>query len=63
MQQLTIGITLSSVSNKGSSSSCLIDKAILDLALLMVDNVKKVQSLYTSLTMTQQYNISSCHLS
>lgn len=37
IQSLTTGITLSNVSNRGSSSSCLIDKAILDFALFFAN--------------------------
>ena len=40
---LTKGITLSNVSNKGSSSNCLIDKAILDFSLFYFVNAKYVQ--------------------
>jgi len=37
---LTKGITLSNVSNKGSSSNCLIDKVILDFSLFYFVNAK-----------------------
>jgi len=48
---------LSNVSSKGSSSNCLIDKAILDFALFFV-NAKYVQLLQKKFSfMTKQSNI------
>lgn len=50
-KQLTGGITLSSVSKRGSSSSCLIDRVILDLSLNIVHN-QQLQKAKSSLVCT-----------